>query len=152
MKKNNKKELITGVLACLIAGVYIIYNTIGIRLAQKDIMHFMCTTIIVPALILIVYGMVVGKGKTLLQSLPQISMVSLIVFIASCFSMYYMYHTGVIFEMLQNTTTSGDVVLNINDSITLGTIVQQALIFLVCACIGSGVANKVSEILVKIKN
>lgn len=150
--KKNKKDIISGIVVCLIAVVYVVYNTMGVSLAQKDIMHFMCTTIVVPALILLCYGILVGKDKTLFQSLPQIIVVSLIVFISSCLSMYYMYHTGVIFNMLQNTVTSGDVVLNINDSITLGTIVQQALIFLVCTCIGSGVGNKASVILKKVKN
>lgn len=149
--KKRKKDIITAIIACLIAIIYVVYNTIGVALEQKDIMHFMCTTIVVPALILICYGVLAGKGKTLIQSLPQISVVSLIVFIISCLSMYYMYHTGVIFDMLQNTVTSGNVVLNINDSITLGTIVQQALIFLVCACIGCGVGNKTSAILEKVR-
>lgn len=152
MDSKKKKGFALSIAVCLITIAYIGFSTVGISLEGKDIMHFMFTTIIVPALVLLCYGIIVGRKYTLLQSIPQISVTTLIVFAASCLSMVYMYHTGDVFDMLQNTVTADQVVLDINDSITLGTVVQQALIFLVCACVGSGIGSKSAAILSKIKN
>lgn len=152
MNQSKKKTIMFAVAACLLTAIYVVYNTIGVDLGQKTIMHFMTTTIAGPAVILIVYGILVGKGKKLVQVFPQLFGVSLVVFIISCTSMFYMYHTEYIFQMLNNTATNGNIVLNINESITIGTVVQQALIFLVCSCVGSGIGNKAIALLDKVKN
>lgn len=152
MDKNKKKEIILAVVVCMLTVAYVVYNTLGVNLGEKSIMHFMTTTIGGPALILLVYGIITGKNKKLVQVFPQLLTVSLVVFSVSCASMFYMYHTEYIFQMLNNTATSENIVLNINESITVGTIVQQALIFLVCSCIGSGIGNKIIALLNKIKN
>lgn len=152
MVKDKKNDLIFGLIASLLTIIYVAYNTIGVDLWKQDIIHFMTTTIVVPAIILIVYGIVVGKGKKLTKVLPSLFAVSLVAFAVSCASMFYMYHTEVIFQMLNNTATSGNIVLNINDSITIGTVVQQALIFLVCACVGSVIGNKSMTLFNKIRN
>lgn len=147
-----KRGLFLSAVFCLLAIAYVTFNTIGVSLTEKDIMHFMYTTIIVPAVLLLFYGILLGRKSTMIKVLPQISITTLVIFIASCLSMIYMYRTGYIFDMLENTITADNVVLNINESITLGTIVQQVLIFLVCTCLGCGIGSKTESILNKIKN
>ncbi len=147
-----KKGLFLSIVFCLLAIAYVIFNTIGVSLTEKDIMHFMCTTIIVPAVLLLVYGILLGRGSTMIEVLPQISITTLVIFVVSSLSMFYMYNKGYIFDMLKNTITADNVILNINESITLGTVVQQALIFLVCTCLGCGFGSKLGVILSKIKN
>lgn len=151
-KKGFNKELLISIIGGLGVVGYIMFNTFAASLAGKDILYFLQITIIVPAIFLVAYGIYVGRKKTFMEALPKISIMTIIIFLASCISMVYLYQGGYVFTMLDNTSTSGNVVLDINSSITMGTVVQQILIFLVCACIGSSIGNKSSLILKKIKN
>ena len=152
MKRKSINERIVSIFIGVAALVYMGYSTFGINLAEKDIMYFMYIVLIIPVVIVTVFGIYIGRGKTIIQSLPKLSIVGIAVFIGSCVSMLYMYNTGYVFEMLSNTATESSIVLNINDSVTLGTVIQQGLIFLVCGCIGTLVGNKSSKILQKVKN
>jgi|GEM_PF-4943212 len=150
-KKFNKETLISIIAGSGIIG-YIIFNTFFVSLAQKDIMYFLQVTLIIPAIFLIVYGIYVGRNKGFMQALPKIILMTAITFIVSCVSMVYIYKEEYIFTMLDNTATSDSIALSINSSVTLGTVVQQILIFLVCGCIGSQLGHKVPLLFKKVKN
>lgn len=150
--KNRKKDIMISVIVAALAIVYILYNTFGVVLAEKDILHFMGTTVVVPAVILIVYGILMGKDNQLSKVMVKASVPVIIVFAMSCVSMLYMYHTGDVFTMLANTVTGENVSLNINESITFGTVIQQALIFAVCVMLGGVIGKKFSGVVERIRN
>lgn len=150
--KDKAKEIILLATVVLVGIGYIAYNTLAVDLTQKDIMYFMSTTMLVPASILLLYGLLAGRNNKILKTVPGIIVVSAVVCAASVGSMYYMYDSGVIMDMLANTSTGEGVVLNINDSITVGTVIQMALILIVSACIGSGIGSKLTGLLKKARN
>lgn len=150
--KSKKKELLWSAMIGLAGVIYILINTFMVSVADKNILDFLVTTMLVPAIALVICGMIMGRKNTLLQALPYLLIVTIALFGASIVSMFYMYHTGYVFEMLNNTKTTGNVMLDINDSITFGTVVQQGLICLVCACVGNGIGSKTAGALSKIRN
>lgn len=150
--EGKKKECLWAILISLVGCVYILYQTLGVSVTEKTIIDFLVTTMVVPAVVLIISGVLLGRKNKLMQSLPCLLLVSVLVFGASIFSTAYCYNTEAVFEMLKNTQTANNVVLEINESITFGTVVQQALVCLVCACIGNGIGNKTVGVLKAIRN
>ncbi len=150
--ENKKKEIVGAIIVSVVGCAYILFQTLGASIAEKTIIDFLVITMAVPAAVLIVCGVLLGRKRKLMQSLPWLLLVSVLIFGASVFSMTYLYHTGYVFDMLQNTQTADNIVLDINDTITFGTVVQQALVCLVCACIGNGIGSKTVGILKAIKN
>lgn len=150
--KEKSKEIILAIAIAIVGIAYIGYNTLVVDLAQKDIMHFLATTMLVPAIILLAYGLLAGRNHKMIQTVPGILVVAAVVCAASIGSMYYMYDSGLIMNMIANTATGDGIVLDINDSITVGTIVQIALIYIVAACFGSAIGGKLTGLFKKIKN
>lgn len=150
--KDKKKALIGAILVSVLGCAYILLQTFSASVTEKTIIDFLVLTMVVPAIVLVIGGVLLGRQNKLGKSMPYLLLVSLIVFGASVLSMTYLYQTGYVFEMLQNTQTADNIALSINESITMGTVVQQALVCLVCACIGNTIGNKTVGILNKIKN
>lgn len=150
--EGKKKESLWAILISLAGCAYILYQTLGVSVVEKTIIDFLVITIVVPAVVLIISGALLGRKNKLIKSLPCLLIVSVLVFGVSIFSTVYCYETEMIFEMLKNTRTANNVVLEINDSITFGTVIQQALICLVCAFIGNGIGNKTVGVLKAIRN
>lgn len=152
MKDKKKKAILWAVIISVAGCAYILFQTLGVPAEGKTIMDFMGITTIIPIVVLVVSGIILGRENKLKQSWPYLLLVTVVVCGASVFSMTYLYNAGHVFEMLQNTQVSDGVSLNINDKITAGTIVQQAVICLACAFIGNGIGGKTVGILNKIKN
>lgn len=150
--KGKNKEMLWAIIVSVIGCAYILFQTLGNTITEKTIIDFLVITMAVPAIVLIISGILLGRKNKLMHSLPCLLIVAAIVFGASIFSMTYLYNTGYVFEMLENTKTTDNIVLEINESITLGTVIQQAMVCMVCACIGNGIGNKTVGILKTIKN
>ena len=125
--EGKKKETLWAMVVSIAGCAYILFQTLGGAAAEKTIIDFLITTTVVPAVVLVICGLLLGRKNKLMQSLPWLLLVSVIVFAASAFSMTHLYQTGTVFEMLKNTQTADSITLEINETITLGTIVQQAL-------------------------
>ncbi len=150
--EGKKKESLWAILVSVVGCAYILFQTLAVSIAEKTIIDFLIVTMVVPAVVLIISGILLGRKNKLMQSLPCLLLVSVIVFGASIFSTVYSYQTGNIFEMLKNTQTANNIVLEINEHITFGTVIQQAMICLACACIGNGIGNKTVGVLKAIRN
>ena len=82
-KRKSINERIVSIFIGIAALVYMGYSTFGINLAEKDIMYFMYIVLIIPVVIVTVFGIYIGRGKTIIQSLPKLSIVGIAVFIGS---------------------------------------------------------------------
>lgn len=152
----NMKKIGKEVLWSLIIGVagsgLILFQTLAGNLADKTIIDFFVITMIIPAAVLLVSGMLMGRKNKLGKILPYFLVVTAMVFGVTVFSMFHMYESGAIWEMLANTKTSENIVLEINDSVTMGTVMQQVLICVVCTWLGTTMGSKMDGMLSKIRN
>ncbi|MBR6628027.1 MAG: hypothetical protein IKL04_08640 [Lachnospiraceae bacterium] len=151
MKKIGKEvlwSLITGVAGSAL----ILFQTLAGNPAHKTIVDFFVITMIVPVVTLLISGMLMGRKNKLGKILPYFLIVTASVFGVTVFSMFHMYESGAIWEMLANTKTSDNIVLEINNSVTMGTVMQQLLICAVCTWLGTTMGGKMDGMLSKIRN
>lgn len=150
--KKFSKEILWSFIVGIMGGALILFQALGGNLANKTIIDFFVITMIIPAVVLIICGLIIGRKNTLAKILPYFLIVTGIVFGATLFSMIHIYESGAILDMLANTKTSENIVLEINDSITFGTVMQQALVCIVCAWLGTMLGKKIDGILSKVRN
>jgi hypothetical protein len=141
MKKIN---ILFSMIITVLGIIYILSNTFGTIVLKENIIDFLITTIVVPAIVLILCGIIMGRKLPIRNVLITLVPITIIMFGVSVLSMIYIYHTGNIYIMLDNTVTLEGVDLIINDTVTFGTIVQQLLICCVCTYIGVWIGNKTS--------
>lgn len=150
--RKKKNQIIVGSITCLAEIGILLAGTLGVSLSEKNIFYFWGLTMLIPALFAVVYGIVISKKNKMSEVIWKIIPVTIILAASACSSMFYMYHGGYISDMVINTKTGNGVVLNVNDSISIGSVIQMILVLFVCALAGSAVGNKLTGMMSKIRN
>ncbi len=112
-------------------GAEILILVLGTQISEPSLYLFLSLSLVLPALCALVYGWKESQRKKV-EFLP----VTLLFSLCACVYMYFMYHTGAIQTIVENTRAIDGFVLDFNTSMNIGTVIELEVIVFVCAILG----------------